>query len=102
MADAYRLLFDIALGILSVFLLACLIRVIRGPRIADRIIAVNMTSTLMVIIICILSFRLGEGYLTDVAMIYTMLGFLAVVLLSKIYMGVYHEKRRQEGGEHRG
>ena len=28
-------------------------------------------------------------------MIYTMLSFLAVVLLTKIYMGVYREKRRR-------
>jgi len=31
-----------------------------------------------------------------VAMIYTMLSFLAVVLLTKVYMGIYREKRRKE------
>ena len=41
-----------------------------------------------------LSVLMGEGYLTDIAMIYTMLSFLAVVLLTKIYMGLYREKRR--------
>jgi len=36
-----------------------------------------------------------------VAIIYVMLSFLAVVLLTKIYMGVYHEKhRREEGSDH--
>ena len=29
-------------------------------------------------------------------MIYTMLSFLAVVLLTKVYMGVYREKHRRE------
>ena len=54
---------------------------------------------LVFIIICILSFLMHEGYLVDVALIYVMLSFLAVVLLTKIYMGVYREKRRREEEE---
>lgn len=96
MSEAYSVLYNITLGVLGLLLFMCLIRAIRGPRIADRIIAVNMMGTLIVIIICILAFLMGEGYLVDVAMIYTMLSFLAVVLLTKIYMGVYHEKRRRQ------
>jgi len=95
MAEAYQLMYNIALGVLGVLLLCCLVRAIIGPRIADRVIAVNMMGTLVVIIICVLAHLMNEGYLVDVAMIYVMLSFLAVVLLTKIYMGVYHEKRRQ-------
>ena len=95
MTEAYNMLYTGALIIIGVLLLACLLRAIRGPRIADRVIAVNMMGTLIVIIICILSFLMGEGWLTDIAMIYTMLSFLAVVLLTKVYMGIYREKRRQ-------
>ena len=98
MTEAYSMLYNITLGILGLFLLACLTRAIIGPRIADRLIAINMMGTLIVIIICILAFLMGEGYLIDVAIIYVMLSFLAVVLLTKIYMGVYHEKRRREEG----
>ena len=83
----------------GVLLLCCLVRAIIGPRIADRVIAINMMGTLIVIIICILSFLMHEGYLVDVALIYVMLSFLAVVLLTKIYMGVYREKRRREEEE---
>ena len=79
----------------NTLLLFCLIRAIRGPRIADRVISINMMGTLIVITICVLAFLMNEGYLVDIAMIYTMLSFLAVVLLTKIYMGVYREKRRR-------
>ena len=99
MTEAYSVLYNITLGILGLFLLACLIRAIIGPRIADRLIAINMMGTLIVIIICILAFVMGEGTLVDVGITYVMLSFLAVVLLTKIYMGVYHEKRRREEGE---
>lgn len=102
MSNAYAALFNAVLVMLGLGLLCCLFRAVRGPRIADRVIAVNMTGTLTVIIICVLAFLLGEGYLVDVAMIYTMLSFLAVVLLTKISMGIYHEKRRKEHDEHDG
>ena len=95
MREAYELLYNIAVGVIAVLLFACLIRAIRGPRIADRVIAVNMMGTLVVITICVLAFLMGEDYLVDVAMIYTMLSFLAVVVLTKIYMGIYREKRRR-------
>lgn len=95
-AAAYSMLYTGALIVLAVLLLGCLVRAIIGPRIADRVIAVNMMGTLVVIAICVLAFLMGEGYLTDVAMIYTMLSFLAVVLLTKIYMGSYRAKRRME------
>ena len=96
MSELYNILYTVALVVIGLLILACLVRAIRGPRIADRVIAANMTGTLLVITICILSFLMNEGYLVDIAMIYTMLSFLAVVLLTKVYMGIYREKHRQE------
>jgi len=96
MSEIYHVLYTAALVIIGLLIIACLVRAIRGPRIADRLIAANMTGTLIVITICVLSFLMNEGYLVDIAMIYTMLSFLAVVLLTKVYMGIYREKHRQE------
>ena len=96
MSELYNILYTVALVVIGLLILACLVRAIRGPRIADRVIAANMTGTLIVITICILSFLMNEGYLVDIAIIYTMLSFLAVVLLTKVYMGIYREKHRQE------
>ena len=95
MSELYNILYTVALVVIGLLILACLVRAIRGPRIADRVIAANMTGTLIVITICILSFLMDQGYLVDIAMIYTMLSFLAVVLLTKIYMGIYREKNAQ-------
>ena len=96
MSNVYEILYTAALIIIGLLVIACLVRAIRGPRIADRVIAANMIGTLVVITICILSFVMNEGYLIDIAMIYTMISFLAVVLLTKVYMGIYREKHRQE------
>ena len=84
MDKAYSILYNGALIVIGVLLLFTLIRAIRGPRIADRIIAVNMMGTLVVITICVLAFLMNEGYLVDVAIVYTRLSFLAVVLLTRV------------------
>ena len=102
MDKAYSILYNGALIVIGVLLLFTLIRAIRGPRIADRIIAVNMMGTLVVITIFVLAFLMNEGYLVDVAIVYTMLSFLAVVLLTKVYMGVYRQKRKEKGDEEHG
>ena len=99
MSNLYEIVYTAALVVIGLLILACLVRAIRGPRIADRVIAANMIGTLVVITICILAFLMNEGYLVDIAMIYTMLSFLAVVLLTKVYMGIYREKHRQEEAE---
>lgn len=97
--NAYSMLYTVSLIIMGIILILCLIKAIIGPRIADRLIAINMMGTTVVIMIAILSFLMNEGYLIDVAIVYTMLSFLAVVLLAKIYMGVYRANRHIEEKE---
>lgn len=96
LANAYDLLLTVALGVLGILLFACLIRSILGPRIADRIVAVNMVGTITITILAVLALKMKEGYLADVSLIYSMLSFLAVVVLTKVYMGVYLERREKE------
>lgn len=100
-AGAYDVLFQSALVVLAVMTLLCLVRAIRGPRIADRIVSINMISTLTIAMICILGIRQQQGYLMDVALIYSLIGFLAVVVLCKVYMGITLEnrERKQKEGE---
>ncbi len=102
---AYEALLTVLPIILAVMIFLCLIRAIKGPKIADRIVAVNMIGTLTMVIISILAVKMDEGYLVDICIIYAMISFLAVTLLTKVYMGVYIEnkaKRQQkkEDGQH--
>ena len=96
MSAAYETLFTITLSILGVLLFPCLLRAIRGPRIADRVVGINMIGTIIIMMIAILSLMLEEGYLVDIAIIYAMLSFLAVVVLVKIYIGVYRSQKTEE------
>ncbi|MCD7763065.1 MAG: monovalent cation/H+ antiporter complex subunit F [Lachnospiraceae bacterium] len=93
LASAYTVLFTAALIFLAILLVFCLIRAIIGPRVADRLVAVNMMGTIVMVIIAILTLMLQEGYLADICLIYAMISFLAVIVLTKVYMGVYLEKK---------
>lgn len=95
---AYGILYDAVLCVLGVLLFLALLRAIIGPRIADRIVAINIAGTLTICAVCILALKLHEGYLVDVALIYSLLSFLVVVVLTKIFTGVYIERkhRREE------
>lgn len=89
--NAYQIVYTAALIFLAVMLLLCLIRAVRGPRVADRIVAVNMMGTMIMVMIAILALMMKEGYLVDICIIYAMISFLAVIVLTKVYMGVFRE-----------
>ena len=74
-------------------IMLCLIRAILGPRLTDRVIAVNMIGTMTITEIAMFALYLRESYLFDVCLIYAMISFLAVVILTKIYGGAYQERK---------
>ena len=75
------------LVILALCMLAVVVRLIRGPRITDRILAVNALNTLITAEICLLSRYLSADYLVDVALIYALLGFVVNTLLTRTLIG---------------
>lgn len=95
----YHGMYITILIILAIMLFVCLIRAVKGPRIADRIVAVNMMGTMVMVTIAVLSLLLKEGFLIDICLIYAMVSFLAVIVISKVYMGVYEEKKRDSDNQ---
>ena len=89
-------LFHIVLIILALMLILCLFRAIVGPRMADRLIAINMMGAMVMTIICIMALILKESSLVDICLIYALISFLAVVVLTKVYTGVYMEEKDKE------
>ena len=96
MSGAYHLLSVGALAVLVALSILGLVRCIRGPRVSDRVMAVNMIGTLTIVMVAVLTVLLGEGYLADVALVYAMISFLSVIVLCKVYTGIYRERRQEE------
>ena len=80
------------LFLLTVGLFFSLLRAIRGPRMADRILGINMTGSLTTAAIAVLAVLLEQSWLLDVCLIYCMISFLAVVVLAKISIASHEEK----------
>ena len=59
-------------------------------------IGITLIGTLVVIIICALTYVLGEDYLADIAVIYVVMSFIAVMVLCKIYIGLYDRRRKEK------
>lgn len=66
---------------ISVTLFFCLLRAVLGPRFTDRVIAVNMVGTKVIVLISLLALDIGEGYLVDICLVYAVISFLSVVVL---------------------
>ena len=96
---AYEILAVIVMVTIALLIVACLIRSALGPRLTDSIVAVNSIGTMTIVIIAVLSVLLEEAYLLDVCLIYAMISFVAVVVLTKIYTGVYRQEHAEEKEE---
>ena len=96
LTSAYETLGTVFMVCIAVLIVVCLIRSVLGPRVADRVVAVNSIGTMTIVVIALLSVMLDEAYLLDVCLIYAMISFVAVVVLTKIYTGVYREEKSEE------
>ena len=94
--EPYVFLFSVTALLLAVGLFFSLLRAIRGPRVADRIMGINMIGTLVSISLAMLSVWLKQSWLLDVCILYAMISFLAVVVLAKVCIAA----KRQEVKRH--
>ena len=85
-------IFIISIAILSLSIIAIFLRSIIGPTVADRIICINMIGTKIIIFICMIAGFLKEDFLIDVALVYALINFVSIVVLTFAYKYAF-EKR---------
>ena len=95
----------LAAGALYVYLLilATLVRAVLGPRFTDRIVAVNVISTLVIAELMLLSVWMREEFLVDIALVFALLSFLAVVVAARLVAERQRHRRSEtvgKAGEH--
>lgn len=81
-----------AMLFLSITIFFCLLRAVLGPRMTDRLVAVNIISIKGVILILLLGQLLHDNQFMDISLVYVLLSFLAVVALGKNLLS--HSARR--------
>lgn len=95
-SEMIRLFLHIGIVFLAITMIICLVRAVRGPKLADRIVATNMICVKTILLIVMVAVYLGEGFLVDVALVYSLLSFLAVVVLTRFMLGVKINKAKEE------
>ena len=85
----------VALGLLSVALTLTLIRLLRGPTLPDRILALDMIATLSIGYIAVIAIRTGFSLYLDIAIALGLLGFLSTVAFARYVL----HRAADAGGE---
>ena len=102
MKELYTSLLPVFLSVTALLFLGCILRAVRGPGTADRMVAVNMMTTLGSLSVCVLTLLLAEDYLADIALLFSLVGSLAVIVLTRILSELETRKRpaRKEESPH--
>ena len=70
---------------LTVFIVSLIfismIRVVKGPTIADRVVAINVIATKITIAIVVISILTNQQSYIDVALVYALIGFIASIAI---------------------
>lgn len=70
----------IAIGVLSV---GGVIRIVIGPTVWDRLLGMGLISSKIVVAIVVFAYIMGRTFLLDIAIIYSLLGFISSVLIAR-------------------
>ncbi len=78
-----RTIITICFGILSVSALLCLVRLVRGSSLADRIIALDSLLFVIVSGVAVQAARTGRGTFLDVLVVTALIAFIGTVTVSR-------------------
>jgi multicomponent Na+:H+ antiporter subunit F len=82
MSDAIHLSAQIVMAMMFVAMLLAMVRVLRGPSLPDRVVAIDLITTLAVGIIAVYSIKTGEGVFITAGIALALLAFLGTVALA--------------------
>ena len=76
----------LALLLLSVALLLTVLRIVRGPTLADRVLGLDMLVAVAIGFIAVIAIRTGFDLYIDIAIALGLVGFLATVAFSRFIL----------------
>lgn len=74
---------QLALTLLILSTVGSMIRVVIGPTIWDRLLGIGLSASKITLAVVISAVSIPEGFLLDLAMLLSILGFLVTVLFSR-------------------
>ena len=74
---------QIALTVLTLAILLSLWRVVRGPTLPDRVVALDLVGVLIAALAVVSAARTGERYFLDIALIIALISFIGTVAYAR-------------------
>lgn len=85
----------VSIAIMIVMLLA-LVRAFLGPTLFDRILAVNMFGTKIVLLVAVLGVVSGQSSFVDIALVYALINFISIIAVLRFFE--YNRRARKQEG----
>ena len=86
-----NMMFVVASVAIFITMALALARALMGPTIFDRIAAINMFGTKIVLLIAVLAFLSGRMDVLDIALVYALINFIGVIAVMKLEVsGNFH------------
>lgn len=72
-----------AIALLVLFSALCLVRVLRGPSLLDRVAAADAIGVMMTVVLVLLGLHSGHDYFLDIAIVYALLLFADTLIIAR-------------------
>jgi len=86
---ALLLVIELGLALILLGIGLCLVRMLRGPELADRIIAADNIALQVVGLVILLTVRLGSDVYIDVALTVALIGFVTAIAFSQYLIAIH-------------
>lgn len=80
MAD---LIIHISVALICFGIICCVVRLVHGRTLADRIVALDMLTIIAIVLIALYAHLAGRSVYLDVALVYGLLSFLSVLAVAR-------------------
>ena len=77
---------DVCFGLLGIAIALTLWRLVRGPHLADRILALDMLTMLAIGVIAVFAVRTATNIYIDIAIALALLGFVATAAFARFLL----------------
>ena len=74
---------DLIILLVGVAIVLAFVRFIKGPSLADRVVAFDTMSIISVSLLVLLSITIKEPFYLDIAFVFALIGFIGVIIFAR-------------------
>ena len=84
----------VVLFVMFGYLAVYIVRVVKGPSIWDRMLGLSLIATKIMLMIILFASLTGTSFLLDIAIVYTLLGFIGLIFIARFLLDRLNGRRK--------